>query len=152
MLTPEQVEKEALLLVAAQRDRVPAALLSKRLPEADVADVYRIAGESVRQRLRTGDTIAGYKIGITSPVVQEMMEAQEPGFRVVLKSKVYLSGATLPGNEVFRPAVESELAFRLGERLEGPGVEADDVLAATTEIVPCNRGHRRTVRARRRPN
>ncbi|MCP2256262.1 2-oxo-hept-3-ene-1,7-dioate hydratase [Prauserella aidingensis] len=137
MLTPQQISDEAALLITAQRDRVAAPLLSKRLPNVDVDDAYRVASEVAKERLRAGDRIAGYKIGLTSRAAQEMAGIHEPDFGVVLKSKVYRSEVTIPRHEVFQPAVEPELAFRLGKRLQGPGVEVADILAATDEILPC---------------
>lgn len=137
MLTIAQVREEADLLLAAQQDRVPAPLLSARHPATSVADAYRIADEVVEARLRSGDQIVGYKIGLTSLAAQQMAGIDEPDFGVLLASKVYASGAVLARQDTFRPALEPELGFRLAHDLRGPGVDVADVLAATHEIIPC---------------
>ncbi len=64
----------------------------------------------------------GYKIGCTTPVMQEYMNIHEPSFGEVFAPTVYRNTATLRHADYTEPGVEAEIAAQLGADL--PAAEA----------------------------
>jgi 2-oxopent-4-enoate/cis-2-oxohex-4-enoate hydratase len=50
---------------------------------------------------------------------------------------VRTDGDTIHMSDLIQPRAEGEIAFVLGEDLEGPGIEPEDVLPATERLVAC---------------
>jgi 2-oxo-hept-3-ene-1,7-dioate hydratase/2-keto-4-pentenoate hydratase len=59
-------------------------LLSTAYPEIEVDDSYRIQERVVASFLAEGRSIKGYKIGLTSKAMQEMVGSTEPDFSAML--------------------------------------------------------------------
>jgi 2-keto-4-pentenoate hydratase len=68
--------------------------------------------------------------------MQEQLGVDEPDFGVLYADRVLASGATVDARALIAPRVEPEWAFVLGADLDGPGVTAADVRAATAAVVP----------------
>lgn len=123
-----------------------------------MVDAYAVQAEWLRRMLARGRALVGRKVGLTSMPMQRAMDIDEPDYGVITDDMVFSDGGDVPAKLFNYPRVEVELAFVLGERLEGPGVTVDDVLHATTHIVPsieildsrvemtdAATGHRRTI-------
>ena len=54
----------------------------------------------------------GYKIGCTTPVMQEYMNIHEPSFGAVFGPTVHRNTATLSYADYTEPGVEAEISFR----------------------------------------
>nr|MBC8222016.1 2-oxopent-4-enoate hydratase [SAR86 cluster bacterium] len=54
--------------------------LSERYEEIDINDAYQISRKFLSLRVDKGETVIGKKIGVTSPVVQEMLGVNQPDF------------------------------------------------------------------------
>ena len=85
---------------------------------------------------RRGRSVAGYKIGLTSRVMQKVMGIDEPDYGMLLDDMVYENGAQIEASRFLDPRIEVELAFFLKERLEGSELTLEDVLAATDYVLP----------------
>lgn len=103
---------------------------------ADVSTAYEVQNALVRLRLDRGDRLVGGKLGLTSKAKQIAMGVDKPLYGMVTSGMVRGSGERLPLKELIHPRVEPEIAFVLGEPLEGPDVGIADVLAATRYLVP----------------
>lgn len=136
MLTDDQRREAAEALYRAEVDRVQIANLSATHPDADVVDAYEIATKVSELRLAAGRRIKGHKVGLTSKAMREMSLATEPDFGTLFDHWFVPEGSLIPASSLFRPLVEIEIAFVMKERLEGPAVNAADVIRATDFVLP----------------
>jgi len=74
------------------------------------------------------DTVAGYKIGLTTPRMQAMCGIEEPIVGAVLASRLRAAPATVSVGDYVRLGVESEIALRIGRPFPAGEVPADQVL------------------------
>jgi len=75
-----------------------------------------------------GDT-AGYKIGLTTPRMQEMCGVSEPICGVVLKGRILRSPATVRAADYVRLGLESEMAVRIAPGADQRGLAVRDLPA-----------------------
>ena len=135
------VEGKARALYEARRDRKAIEPFTDEDPTLGMADGYAVQAELVRLLLADGDTIRGYKVGLTSRPMQQMIGVDSPDYGPVLGSTVYRDGDEVSVSGFIQPKIEAEIAFVLGEPLRGPGVTVDDAhravagVAAAMEIV-----------------
>ena len=85
----------------------------------------------------TGETIVGKKIGVTSKIVMEMLNVDQPDFGQMTSGMVFNEGEAIRCDTMIAPKAEAEVAFMLKRDLMGPGVTAADVLRATDCVMPC---------------
>lgn len=125
-------------LFDALRNRKTLAPLSGRDPSLTVDDAYAISLNFLERRLETGEKVVGKKIGVTSKAVQDMLGVHQPDFGF-LTDRMWVEGDTIDfdGMGMIQPRAEAEIAFILKDDLNGPGITAEDVLAATESIAPC---------------
>lgn len=116
------VAEKARALYDARRTRVPIAPFTDADPDLGMADGYAVQQELIALLLADGDRIVGYKVGLTSKPMQEMVGVDSPDHGPVLASTVYRDGDTIPLDRFIAPRIEAEIVFVLGERLQGPGV------------------------------
>lgn len=124
----------AAALYEARRTGSPIEPFTDTDPGLGLADGYAVQQHLVRMLLADGETIAGYKVGLTSRPMQQMLGVDSPDYGPVLASTVYPSGAELPLGRFIQPRMEAEIVFVLGRRLAGPGVSAADASLATAGV------------------
>jgi len=128
------VAGKARALYEARRTRVPIAPFTDEDATLGMGDGYAVQSELVRLLLADGDSIVGYKAGLTSRPMQTMLGVDQPDFAPVLASTMYRDGDRIPLSRFLQPKLEAEIVFVLGERLEGPGVTAEAARRATSGI------------------
>lgn len=126
---------------AALYDALRSRKTIKPLIETDAAltidDAYAISLNFLSRRLADGEKIVGKKIGVTSKAVQDMLGVHQPDFGF-LTDWMYVEGdIDVDAKALIAPRAEAEIAFILKDSLNGPGITAADVLAATESIAPC---------------
>lgn len=136
MLSDEQRGDVARALSAAEADRRPIDPVTKTWPEMDLDDAYRVQLVNVRRRLDAGERIAGFKVGLTSRAMQEMLGVDQPDYGHLFASMILPSGTVIDRSALIAPRVEVETAFVLGAPLAGPAVTVADVLRATELVLP----------------
>ena len=114
----------ARALFEARRDRVPIAPLSETVDGLTIADAYEIQQAFVEQLRSDGSTIVGYKLGLTSRPMQELLGVDQPDFGPILSSMVHDDGVALPVDRFIAPRIEAEICLVLDRDLRGPGVTA----------------------------
>ena len=116
--------------------------IDDRPPTLDEA--YAVQAEIVERALRSGsDSIAGYKVGLTTEKMQKFCGVAEPIAGRILKSGVHESGARLRKADFHRLGIESELALRIGKEVPIVRRKGDvrdliacvDAIAAAFEVV-----------------
>jgi 2-keto-4-pentenoate hydratase len=73
MLNSNQRTIAAELLWAAERDLEPIDPLTESFPGIDVVDAYEIQLINIRRKIASGGRVCGHKVGLSSPVMQQMM-------------------------------------------------------------------------------
>ncbi|RRJ84394.1 2-keto-4-pentenoate hydratase [Aestuariirhabdus litorea] len=116
------------------RRQIP--LLTQSHPEIEVEDAYRIQEQVISRFQADGRQVKGYKIGLTSEVMQQMAGTTEPDYSSVLDHMFVESGSCLKCDDFSDPLIEIEIAFVMKQTLKGPGITEADVAAATDYILP----------------
>lgn len=108
---------------------------------ATLEDAYAIQSEILARALRSGsDSVAGYKVGLTTAKMQTFCGVAEPIGGRILKSNVRASGAKIRKSEFHRLGIESELALRVGKAVPSDANAEDliacvDAIAAAFEVI-----------------
>jgi 2-keto-4-pentenoate hydratase len=136
MLDSTQRTTAAELLWAAERDLAPIGPLTETFPGIDVVDAYEIQLSNIRRKIAAGARVRGHKVGLSSPVMQQMMGVDEPDYGHLLDSMVLDQNLPIPAARYCYPRIEVEIGYVLGSALPGAGCTEADVLAATEYIVP----------------
>jgi 2-keto-4-pentenoate hydratase len=137
MLDTSQRTSAAELLWAAERDLAPISPLTEAFPGIDVVDAYEVQLINIRRKITAGARIRGHKVGLSSPVMQQMMGVDEPDYGHLLDTMVLSGGDTpIAAGAYCYPRIEVEIGYVLGSALPGAGCTEEDVLAATEYIVP----------------
>jgi 2-keto-4-pentenoate hydratase len=136
MLDSTQRTTAAELLWAAERDLAPVDPLTETFPGIDVVDAYEIQLINIRRKITAGARVRGHKVGLSSPVMQQMMGVDEPDYGHLLDAMVLAEDTPIPAAGYCYPRIEVEIGYVLGSALPGAGCTEADVLAATEYIVP----------------
>ncbi len=128
------IQESAVLLDSAERNRTPIAPLSETYPSLTPGQAYAIQSAWLELKRMEGGQLVGRKIGLTSKPMQEQLGVNEPDYGFILDTMVVPSGSVLPRAAFLLPRIEPEIAFWLAEDLSGPGVTAEQVLAATQGV------------------
>jgi len=135
MLDSTKRSTAAELLWAAERDLAPIAPLTETFPGIDVVDAYEIQLINIRRKIAAGGRVRGHKVGLSSPVMQQMMGVDEPDYGHLLDAMVLSQDAPIPAAGYCYPRIEVEIGYVLGSALPGADCTEADVLAATEYIV-----------------
>ncbi|MGE0257273.1 MAG: 2-keto-4-pentenoate hydratase [Alphaproteobacteria bacterium] len=100
------------------RERRPIDILPPELMPASLNEAYRVRAEfeEIEQRRGRG-AVAGYKIGLTTPIMQQLCGVDEPCYGAIFASEVHHRRAEVPTSNYCRLGIETEIAVRLGEDL-----------------------------------
>jgi 2-oxopent-4-enoate hydratase len=123
---------ERLWTAARERRAVPP--LSAAHPGMDAADAYRVQTGIVQRRIAAGETIVGWKLGLTSKAMQDQLGVDQPDYAPILSGFMAEEDVAIPTAELIQPRAEAEIAFVLRSPLKGPGVTREDVLEATEGV------------------
>lgn len=135
MTTAIQVDAAARL-AEAERHRSPIPRLTDEFPGLDVTDAYEIQLLNVASRVAAGCVVRGHKVGLSSRVMQRMMNVNEPDYGHLLSDMFVAENTPIPAASLCAPRVEVEVAFVLRERLPTPGCTVADVLRCTAFVCP----------------
>lgn len=137
MMQADKIQRYGDELYAALTTRETVAPLTSREPDITIEDAYHIQQRMISRRLDAGERIVGKKIGVTSKVVQNMLNVHQPDFGYLLDGMIYNEGESIAANSLIQPRAEGEIAFILKHDIMGPGVTGADVLRATECVMPC---------------
>ncbi len=118
-LDPRQAAERIAGIFRARRsiDALPDALIPGTLDEAyQVREAYEVIEVPRRGR------VVGYKIGLTTPIMQQLCGVDEPCYGAMFQSEIRQSPAEVRVADYCRVGIETEVAMRLGADLpEGGG-------------------------------
>ncbi|WP_234812206.1 2-keto-4-pentenoate hydratase [Mycolicibacter longobardus] len=124
----------ATSLWRAERLCRPIEPLHNASPDLNIDDAYAIQRRNIARRVDAGSAICGYKVGLASPVMQQMMGVYEPCYGHLLTDMMADDGDTVKLCGRYQPRIEVEVAFVLGDKLPGIRCTERDVLRATDYV------------------
>lgn len=135
MLTDEErIDRAARFLFEAHGDRAPFSHPPGDIHPRDLDEAYAVQEALQALLIAAGrGAIAGYKIALTSPVMQEFAGLDHPCAGAIFASTVHRSPVTLPAADFIHLGVECEIAIRLGADL--PAQDAPHDRAGVAEAV-----------------
>lgn len=136
MLNTETRDQIAQQIYDCIAETKQISLLTKQYPEIEMEDAYRIQERVIDRFKADGRRVKGYKIGLTSKAMQDMLGSTEPDYSAVLDDMFVDENSRLKRSDFSMPMVEIEIAFVMKKRLEGPSVNAADVIQATDFVLP----------------
>ena len=121
-MTKLDVREKARRTVELFRSRKPIEILPAELYPRDLDEAYAIrqAFQEIEETEGRG-AIAGYKIGLTTPVMQKLCRVDEPCYGAIFASEVHHQHAQLSARDYCRLGVETEIALQLGHDLPQGG-------------------------------
>jgi 2-oxo-3-hexenedioate decarboxylase len=128
------VDRAAVALLDAERNRTERGPLTDVWPELDLATAYRVQDEMLCRRIEAGEHLVGVKLGLTSRAKQRRMNVSSPLTAWLTDTMVLPAGEPVPRERLIHPRAEPELVFVMGKRLSGPGVTAARALAAVESV------------------
>jgi 2-keto-4-pentenoate hydratase len=135
-VTAPDVETLALALHRARRDRVAVPPLTDAHPAMTAADAYAIQRRLVELLQADGEgEVVGYKLGLTSRPMQELLGVDQPDYGPVLAGGVGGDGVQVDLDRLIQPRVEAEIAVVLRAPLSGPHCTALDARRAAAGAV-----------------
>src|SRR6202521_1036764 len=128
-LDPRQ---KAERIAALFRERRQTDILPAELMPTDLDEAYAIRAVFEEIEVPRGrGPVAGYKIGLTTPIMQKLCGVDEPCYGAIFASEVHHRHAMLSARDYCRLGVETEIALRLGGDL--PEVGGRQQVAAAVE-------------------
>lgn len=82
------------------------------------ADAYRIQTQGIEERLREGEQIVGYKMGLTSEAKRKQMDLHSPLYGVLTDKMQVSSGGSYNVDPQIHPKIEPEIAFKLNRDID----------------------------------
>lgn len=125
----------ARALYEARQKRVPIVPLTDEDPTLGMDDGYIIQQEFTALLVADGDSVIGYKAGLTSKPMQDMFGVSTPDYGPVMAATIRADGAVVSLDEFIAPKVEAEIVFRLAAPLCGPGVTVEQARAAIGAVM-----------------
>ena len=117
-MTPDAVSKAAAIMIRARDEGGSSGRLQADIRPVTLDEGYAIQDEVIRRRAADGLAQAGWKIGCTSRVMQEMLGLDEPGGGAVLAADVHASPARMVAAVICNPVAECEIAVRIARDVE----------------------------------
>jgi 2-oxo-3-hexenedioate decarboxylase len=117
----------------ARRGRREIAPLVQSFGPFDMEDAYRIQRAGIGLRVAAGETIVGYKMGLTSKAKREQMNLLMPVYGVLTDVMRIPAGAGFHVARGIHPRVEPEIAFVTSRALRGK-VGLDEALEAVASV------------------
>ena len=133
-LSNERADEFAQRLYDAMQTLIPTSPLTDDEPDMTLEDGYLVQQGIVRRMIDAGDRIVGYKLGLTSRPMQEMLGISSPDLAPVMASHVKQDAFAIETAQFISPKMEAEIAFILNADLNGPNCTVADVLAATRGV------------------
>ena len=121
-------------LIEAERTRTPVVPFTRAYPFLDAETAYKAQWLFVEHRLQAGESLVGAKLGLTSRVKRDALGIDQPVYGRLTSGMIVPAGEPLPLDQLIHPRAEPEIAFLIGDRIEGP-VTAAGVIAATEAVV-----------------
>lgn len=135
MLSRASIEAAAANLLEAERTLKQIGILSLDYPDMTLDDAYAVQAEQMKRKLAAGRRIVGWKVGLTSKIMQDALGIDVPDSGVLYDDMLFATGDTVPVGRFIQPRVEAEIAFVMKSALASDATR-EDVLEATDYVIP----------------
>lgn len=135
MLSKEQIEDAANRLYQAEKTQQQIRALTLSF-DMDMEDAYAVQKTWVDRKLKDGEKVIGYKIGLTSRTMQLAMNIDTPDYGVLTDAMKFANGAKISAQAFLDPRIECEFAFVMDKPLSGDNVSLEEVMDATAYVQP----------------
>lgn len=115
--SPDQITRVARSYYEIHRNGRPLPPTPREVADAGIDDAYAMQEALHALLIPERGPIGGYKIALTTPVMQELMGVDHPIAGAIFAKLICASPATLNHGAYTRIAVECEIALRLGADL-----------------------------------
>ena len=135
---PSRIARAARFFYDIHQGRKPLPPTPAEIRDASIEDAYAVQDALQQLFIPERGEIVGYKIAITTPVMQQLMAIDQSIAGAIFARMVHRSPATLRHGDYRRVAVECEIAVRLGADLPARGTPYTraDVVAAVEACLP----------------
>jgi 2-oxo-3-hexenedioate decarboxylase len=136
-MTTVEYKEIAKYLIAGEIEKREVVKVTENIkPDLSVEEGYLVQQELVKIKLEEGRRIVGPKMGLTSKAKMQQMKVNEPIYGYVFDYMLIENGGKVHLQDMIHPKVEAEIAFVIGEDIEGPNVTAAEVLSKTEYVIP----------------
>jgi 2-keto-4-pentenoate hydratase len=134
----DRIQQAAQLLCEEHRARTPFTPMPATLAPRTVDEAYAMQEWFHTLMVERHGRVAGYKIALTTPVMQQMVGFHTPIAGAILAGTIHRSPVTLRRADYVRLGIECEIAVQLGRDL--PAAQApyrrDHVVDAVAAVMP----------------
>jgi 2-keto-4-pentenoate hydratase len=124
------IHKLAERLHDAEVNGIPIPAFSTEYPDLRVEHCHEIQLLNVGRRLREGERVVGYKVGLTNREAQKHFKVYQPDLGHLYDSMAVDHDGEIEFEKLIQPKIEGEVAFVLKKELRGPGLTIVDVMGA----------------------
>lgn len=130
-------------LLKANEEIKPTDSLSSTFGDLTIEEAYEVQEMVVKDRMKEGERVIGWKIGATSQAVMDQLKIDEPILGCMTTRSEHSFQDEVKASRFCKLAVEGEIAFVMGKPLKGPGITKTEVIQATAglmgavELVDC---------------
>lgn len=119
-MEPRAIREAADRLAAAAATRTPCAPIRDLIGREDIDAAYQIQSRNIDALVKSGRTVVGRKIGLTSPAVQKQLGVDQPDFGVLLDDFNVSDDNAVDSSRLLQPRIEAEIAFVLSADIDQP--------------------------------
>lgn len=123
-------------LINAEKQKQAVSCISDQYTDFNLAMGYRVQQELVKRKVELGHRVTAYKMGLTSRAKMKQMKVETPIYGYIFDYMNVPNKGQILMDDFIHPKVEAEIAFILGEDIEGPDVTGEQVLEKTQWILP----------------
>jgi 2-keto-4-pentenoate hydratase len=127
-------DMQALSALAARQladyDRHQPGMMFTGGLELSESEAYAVQAHVAALRQERGETQIGFKVGCTSPTIQQQLGIDHPVYGRLWASERYPSGAKVRFSDFVEPAIEGELAVELASDLDGEWLSSTEIRQA----------------------
>lgn len=123
-------------LYSAEKEQREIVKITDQIPDLSFEDAYFIQEKLIELREKDGARRVGIKLGLTSKAKQQMMGVHEAVYGYLTDDMLALEWEPINFNQFIHPKAEPEIAFMIGEDLQGTNVTAENVLNVTKYVAP----------------
>ncbi len=124
-------------LYEAEKSRTPVKPLTSTKTDLSLEEAYQIQNFNAQRAMKQGRKLIGYKVGLTSKVVQQKFGVDEPDFGHLFHDMLLLNDTEVDLSQLIQPKIEGEVAFVMGKDLSTSGVTPTEVIRAV-DYVTCS--------------
>src|SRR5689334_17461111 len=117
MVDEDRIQQATRFLLEEHRARRPFTPVPASCAPRTVDEAYTMQDAFSTRLAATQGPVAGYKIALTTPVMQQMAGFHEPVAGSILAQTIYHSPFTIRSAEYRHLGVECEIAVQLGREL-----------------------------------